>query len=347
KAPREGQVYPRDVKSNKATVKIAGTVKEVGYQSISLSVTGEGFETHKEEKALTYEGTSARFDFSVSIPAELRNRQFDISLVKAGQAEVIKTVKDVVAGDVYLINGQSNAEARSFRGSANGNRHPFLRSFGARRHHPSVTQDTKWHEANGDINQGPGAVGQWGLRLGRILIDTEKIPIAILNGALGGRPIGHFKRNDNDHYALNTNYGRLLWRVREAGLLNGVRGVLWYQGESDHGNGAVHETGWIQLYKNWKENIPSIERVYVQQLRTGCGVQKWNVDLRDRQRRLPDQFDDISVMSTTGIDKHDGCHYNFEDGYETIGNRTAKLVIRDLYGAPDTGNIEAPNIKKA
>jgi hypothetical protein len=345
--PIDMQVFPRDLKTNKAKVDISGVVTEKGYTEIILTVLTEGSEKNTQSQKLTYNDKGAPFSCSYTLNAALKNSDFIVSLKKESKLTEITSIQDVVAGDIFIINGQSNAEAHIFKGSANGNQGPFVRSFGSRMHNKNVVNDLKWHKADGDMNQGSGAVGQWGMRLGRLLSDNHKIPIAILNGALGGRPIGHYKRNDQDHYDLNTNYGRLLYRCREAGVLNGVRGIFWYQGESDQGKGEAHENGFVQLYKNWKEDIPSLERTYVNQLRTGCGVQKWNVDLRDRQRRLPDQYKDISIMATTGIDSHDGCHYAFVNGYEILGNRLAALVGRDLYQGKNTPNIEAPNIAKA
>ena len=347
KLPKDMQLFPRNVRNNKALIEVEGTVTAEGYSAILLKVTREGSRTKTLKSRLKYGESGAPFHFKRTIKAELKNTSMEVVLEKGDELKVVASVKDLVAGDVLLINGQSNAEARKFRDSANENKGPFLRSFGVRAHNPGAAKDLVWRQADGDFADGPGAVGQWGLRMGAQLVAANQIPVAIINGAIGGRPIGHYKRNDEKHDDLNTNYGRLLYRCREAGVINNVRAILWYQGESDNGNGEVHETGFVQLYKNWKENYPSIERVYVQQLRVGCGVGKWSVDLRDRQRRLPDAYPDISVMATTGIDAHDGCHYAFEDGYKIIGERTARLVNRDLYGAKEKSEIEAPNIAKA
>ncbi|MDP6526082.1 MAG: sialate O-acetylesterase [Kiritimatiellia bacterium] len=347
KLPKDMQLFPRDLKTNKAQIEISGTVNARGFSSILLKVTREGDQEKTSTSLLRYGADGAPFQFKGSITAELRSTTLEVALKKGNELKVVATAKDLVAGDVFLINGQSNAEARKFRDSANANKGPFVRSFGSRVHSPSVVNDLNWCQADGDLNQGPGAVGQWGLRMGAQLVEANKIPVAIINGALGGRPIGHYKRNDTKKDDLNTNYGRLLYRCREAGVVDNIRAILWYQGESDNGNGVAHETGFVQLYKNWKEDYPGVEEFYVQQLRCGCGVGKWSVDLRDRQRRLPDTYPDFAVMSTTGIDAHDGCHYAFEGGYKVIGDRTARLVNRDLYGSKETSNVEAPNIAKA
>ncbi len=41
-----------------------------------------------------------------------------------------------------------------------------------------------------------GSVGQWAIRMGRRIVDTYKVPVALVNGAHGGQPISFFQRND-------------------------------------------------------------------------------------------------------------------------------------------------------
>ena len=48
----------------------------------------------------------------------------------------------------------------------------------------------------------------------------------------------------------------------------------------------THETGFIELYNDWKEDYPNVERFYPVQLHEGCGVARFNIGLRDAQRRL-------------------------------------------------------------
>ena len=56
-----------------------------------------------------------------------------------------------------------------------------------------------------------------------------------------------------------------------------------------------------------------------------------------------DQFPNLSVVSTNGLDGYDGCHYSFTNGYEKIGFNMARMLQRDLYAGPSLPNTDSPN----
>ena len=70
------------------------------------------------------------------------------------------------------------------------------------------------------------------------IMTTNNVPLAVINGALGGQTIAFFQRNDANHLDPNTNYGRTLRRLQKAGVAGAIRTILFYQGESDGNNGA-------------------------------------------------------------------------------------------------------------
>ena len=189
-----------------------------------------------------------------------------------------------------------------------------------------------------------GSIGSWGLRIGEHLVADYQVPVAFINGAVGGTAISLHLRNDADPMNLNTIYGRLLFRAEEAGVRDSARAMFWYQGESDGEFATRYEGEFATLYQSWLEDYPSLEKKYVVQIRKGCGVALSGV--REVLRRLPESYADIEVMSTTALPGHDGCHY-FYEGYRELGDRVARLVARDFYGSTDVIDIEAPNIVSA
>jgi len=78
---------------------------------------------------------------------------------------------------------------------------------------------------------GVSFVGQWGLKLGKMILDAEQVPIAIFNGAKAGRPINFFLKNaTEDQPITKNNYNRLFIRLNETGLKDHVRALFWSQG---------------------------------------------------------------------------------------------------------------------
>jgi hypothetical protein len=66
--------------------------------------------------------------------------------------------------------------------------------------------------------------------------------------------------------------------------------------------------------------------------------------LREVQRRLPELYSNLSVMSTLGIQPPGGCHFPVE-GYAEFARLIEPLLERDLYGKVFTSSITAPNLK--
>ncbi|MEJ7735422.1 MAG: sialate O-acetylesterase [Polyangiaceae bacterium] len=289
------------------------------------------------------------FDLDVPVPAELTAFEVRLYVVGPGAAaepQQVHAVADLVAGDILVIQGQSNAVSSQFSGDANENQSAFVRSFGSNVANGEQTAaDLVWRIANGNAGGGQAAVGQWPLRMASRISAAHEVPIGILNGAHGGQPIGFFQRNDDNVTDGDTNYGRLLTRLGQAELDQSIRTILWYQGEADGAAFQVHHDGFLALKEDWAADFPGVERIYVTQVRAGCGGDL--IRLQEVQRKLADDFAEITVMSTTGLDAHDGCHYGYEGGYRELGDRYAALLGRDLYGeSPDSG-VQPPNPKSA
>ncbi len=351
--PQHQQLFPRELSGpnfNKAVVHVAGTETLGGASAVKVKLLRDGVPVAPEFSApLTYDPItgSAPFDLPVLLPAERANYDLLLYVTKNGTDYLVNRVQDIVAGDVFIIQGQSNADAAMYSGSANAYRDPFVRTFGYTSEGFDIPIYREWHIAQGDGNRGVShGIGQWGLVMGNQLSNANNVPVAILNGAFGGQPIGFFQRDNANPLNLNTNYGQLLFRMRAAGLDERVRAIMFYQGESENDNGLVHDVGYRALVQSWELDYPGVEHYYVCQIHPGCGTTQGNVDLRDRQRRFADTIPRHSVMSLNGIPGHNSCHWNFEDGYKLHGFHMTGLLNRDLYQPTASANVEAPNPKK-
>ena len=354
--PVNQQVTPRNVAINTAAVPITGIEATGGFDKAVLKIFRNGSPYGTDlEQTLTYSSGSAPFSFNPSIPAELASYQFEIYLKQGANTYLVRRIADIVAGDVFLWYGQSNAEAAVRAGSANTYASPWIRTFGMSSDSATVTQaHSFWIQANGDgSREVPAGVGQWALVVGRKIVDTYGIPVAILNGARGGYSMPKLQRDDADlsNLADTTTapavyrvYNRLRYRAVQAKVNARARAIFYYQGESDVNDVAQHMSGFDSLMTDWRVDYPAVEKVYVSQLHVGCSTTRELPALRDAQRLIPDIYDKARVMSTNGITAHtDNCHFPFVGGYETHGLNSFRQVARDLYGAPDAPDIDAPN----
>ncbi|MEY3457841.1 MAG: hypothetical protein RL215_998 [Planctomycetota bacterium] len=271
------------------------------------------------------------------------------------QETVLHRAEDLVCGDVFLIIGQSNAVATDFGKENPLTANEWVRTFGATAGDPAGTRLKLWAPAEARSPGGKSEIGFWGMELGRMLVESERLPICLINGAVGGTRIDQHQRNPADPVDVTTIYGRLLWRVREAGLTHGVRAIIWHQGENDQGADGptggfgyeTYEQDFVSLAADWKRDYPNLQRYYAFQIwprSCAMGVNGSDNRLRDVQRRLPRLFSNLSVIATLGIKPPGGCHFPAE-GYAQFARYLHPLMQQQLYDHPRT-TCESPSLQR-
>ena len=352
--PVDRQFYARGDKG-RGILNYRGTLKEPA-DSVFLRL-------YADEKLIdTYSqkvGADKKYALAASLQAGLIAYRTEFGIKRGGKETILEKASDLVCGDVFVIQGQSNAEAWTDQRVVHPYRSPWLRSFGTPSTNKDRARDAVWGRAlsfNGGPNHHHYQIGYWGVELGKMLIETHKIPICIINGAQGGTRIDQHQRNEADPTDVTTIYGRLLWRLQQAKLTHGVRAVLWHQGENDQGeSGATGTYGWvnyeeyfIRMSAAWKQDYPNIKHYYIHQIWPGaCGSRSVEGDrLRERQRQLPQQFSNMSVLSTLGIRPGGGCHF-LAEGYAAMARQLFPLVNQYNYGVEPKTSITPPNILSA
>ncbi len=194
------------------------------------------------------------------------------------------------------------------------------------------------------------------MELAKRLVAGQKMPVFVINGAVGGTRIDEHQPTSENHADLKTIYGRMIWRVRQARLTHGIRAVLWHQGEADQGSdGPDGGYGWetyqryfLDMSAAWKRDMPNIQHYYVFQIwPNGCGQGGGHGDmLREVQRTLPRDYSNMDVMPTLGIKPPGGCHYPLT-GWAEFARLMQPLIERDIYGKTPATSITAPNLKRA
>ena len=205
------------------------------FTSISVELLRNGTFQQNFTQNLSYQNLIAPFSFDISINAELAKYRIKIYTEYNGTINLVNDIDDIVAGDVFVIQGQSNAAAVMYNGSASSYQSDYIRVYsGGNISSSGLLSNDSWYYGQGDGNENSsGNTGQWGLVLAKKLVDEFNIPIAIFNGAHGGQPISFFQAPTDYSSSTNSNYGRLYYRLNKTGLKNAVRGVLWSQGEAD------------------------------------------------------------------------------------------------------------------
>ena len=163
---------------------------------------------------------------STSLQAGLVTYRTEFGIKRDGAETILEKATDLVCGDAFIIQGQSNAEAWTDNRVVHPYRSPWLRSFGTPSTNKDRARDAVWGNAlsfNGGENHHHFQIGYWGVELGKMLIEKHKVPVCIINGAQGGTRIDQHQRNEADPTDVTTIYGRLLWRLQQAKLTHGVR----------------------------------------------------------------------------------------------------------------------------
>ena len=150
-------------------------------------------------------------------------------------------------GDVYVIAGQSNASGRGT--NLQSYSHSWLKAglFG---------NDYKWKELADATDDGTGqidnvsadglggtfgAYGSYWPLLATQMMAARGVPVAFIPTSKGGTSILGNSTPDwhipTTHTDRTTLYGSMIYRAQQ--MPNGVRAVLWHQGEQDMGTAAA------------------------------------------------------------------------------------------------------------
>ena len=351
--PEDGQFYTRDEK-NEGTLHYNGTLTEAA-DAVFLKL----FADDKLVKTETAKpGAEKAYSFAVKLKPGLIKYKVEFGTKIGGKETVLNTVGNLVCGDAYIIDGQSNALATDTGEKSPPETNEWIRSYGRPSQNPKDNQGNLWCLPVWKAQKGEKAeLGWWGMELAKRLLESQKMPIFLINAAVGGTRIDQHQRDAANPTDLTTIYGRMLWRVQQAKLTHGIRGILWHQGENDQGSdGPTGGFGWesyqplfVEMAAAWKQDFPNVQNYYVFQIwpnscsmggRDGAGDR-----LREKQRTLPQLFSNMSILSTLGVRPPGGCHYPLV-GWAEFARMVQPIIERDHYGKASAVPLTAPNLRR-
>jgi hypothetical protein len=290
---------------------------------------------------------AGKYAFTAPLAPGLVNYKVVYGTTTGAVDTIVNTVTDLVCGDAYIFEGQSNAWATDSL-PTDVTTNPWIRTYG----HTTAT----WGKA---VRNGSDyTVGYFAYDLALSLTTQHNMPICIINGSVGGTRIDQHQANPADHTVAGSSYSiyaTLLNRVLGAKLTHGIRGIIWHQGESN--SGAADPTGdfdykayqqyFVDMSAAWKQDYPNFERYIVfQVMPKPCSMGPKGDQLRDVQRTLPLLYSKMDILNTLAVPGYIGCHFTAV-GYENVADRTLPVVNHRFYGIVPPAPVTAPVLQRA
>ena len=268
----------------------------------------------------------------------------------------------VGVGDVWVIAGQSNSAGYG-RGAYFDPPELGVHLFRNSAHwslatHPMNDSTDTAHSVNRE--NGNPAHSPY-LHFGRVLKQTLGYPIGLVQTALGGSPLSRWNPSERATDANNGgNVGADLFDNMTACVQNAggsVRGVLWYQGESDTSAelSPTYEARFVAAVQAWRAalndaNLPVItvqlNRVF-QKFPTPSEAEQahrgWSV-VREAQRAVPHKLSGVMVVPALDLPLSDLIHIS-PAGNMLLGERMARAALGAVHGR--TASYLAPDVQSA
>jgi sialate O-acetylesterase len=268
-----------------------------------------------------------------------------------GKAIAATSVSEVLVGDVWVLAGQSNMHGVGNRinvETPNPQIHTFAMNYEWRLaqeplHTVAESPDSAHAQPVSDVER-EKAIAAWrdgakgaglGLPFAREMVSRTGRPVGLIASAHGGTSMGQWDPTLKDKGGASL-YGSMCKQVQAAG--GKVRGLLWYQGESDANITAqpVYREKMKQLVTAMRADlgVADLPFYYVQISRfAGKSVEAfpaWN-KIQTDELALEGELAPCGLVSAVDLALDDGIHIG-TPGLKTLGYRLACLAEHDLFG---------------
>lgn len=299
---------------------------------------------------------TVRFD---SVPAGNPLR-LELRAVDAqGQEKAATAVEHVLVGDLWILAGQSNMQGvgnnvdvtppsdlvNVFAMNDTWRRaeeplHRLEESVDVV--HNGIEDDAKRQGIVADVSNWTKGAGL-GLPFAVEMVRLTNRPVGLVACAHGGTSMDQWDPAKRDE-AGRSLYGSMYRRFQAVG--GKVRGVLWYQGESDSSPEAAPL--FAEKFKAFVEavrrdfNAPDLPFYYVQigRFTNPAEPTHWN-EIQEYQRLAETQIPRSGMVPSIDLPLDDGIHIG-TDGLKILGRRFALMAARDLFGATTVKNGPRP-----
>ncbi len=174
-----------------------------------------------------------------------------------------------------------------------------------------------------------------GLPFAVAMVEATGVPVGLVACAHGGTSMSQWNPALKEQGGGSL-YGSMLRQVKLAG--GKVRGVLWYQGESDALSGPETSKSFQRVFTDFIAAVrsdlgqPELPFYYVQIGRfvAGANPQGWKT-VQEAQRVIPERVPNTAVISVIDLELDDGIHVGTH-GLIRAGRRLAQIAQRELFG---------------
>lgn len=348
--PQDFQLYPRK-STNEATISIVGKSRNNTYSEIGFFLLRNGKLTAQSKQKLTFLGNSASFSQKFQIKAELAEYGVDIYAYIGKDSTKITSKNNLVAGDVYFVTGQSNAWTGGIDETVYMKE--WVRSFGLvqppNNYGPYNKSDTLWSVPNDISQKQVNRIGPFAAEIARLIIESENIPVAMINSGAGGSYIDFHLQLDGKIDGVIDGGNIMYYKALKSGVINDVKGIIFRQGENESAekDPALLWPGKLnQLLSKYKQFFPSVQYVFAPQLNVFEFTCSEAAKLRETVRQLHTSNPYVKSFATVGTVGFDRLHYSIK-GYQQSALEQFRLIAKYIYQKPYSPQIESPNIKRA
>lgn len=274
-----------------------------------------------------------------------------------------RTVEDVLVGEVWLCAGQSNMELRLWPEASVGQHagretdgyfdgmtvdEPAVRALSvakdwAVRPLAALRKPAAWRRfAPGACRDLSAVAFHYALALRRAL----KVPVGVIVTSWGGTPAQAWTPDAEPGRTLCDaptagvrlhRQPRVLWNAMVAPLAPyGVRGMIWYQGEDNRGDGAAYADRLEALYEGWRTAFGLDPMPFYLVEIAPFDYRLWETDdlmyrteIREAQHTFAKTRPNAACVSTVDIGDQESIH---PDNKRTVALRLAANALNRTYG---------------
>jgi len=279
------------------------------------------------------------------------------------------TLKNILIGEVWILGGQSNMEmqlkgfkSQAIVGSNDAIFHsanPKLRLYVVPRSAKFEPQENSktsfWKEADPETVSNFSAIGYF---FGKILQEQLKIPVGLINVNYGGSSAeAWMSRKDIEEFGgltlpviadsakINNRTSTALYNGMLYPIIGyGIKGALFYQGESNYDRANQYETLFTNLAKEWRKEWNQGEFPFYYAQIAPYSYAKLSPDrigeklnsayLRDAQRKALAKIPNAGMVSLMDIGEEKSIHPSHK---KEVGERFALMALAKTYGLKGFG----------